>query len=89
MENKLVVITKDELRNLIEETVKAAFASELPKKKERVLITRYQASKMLGCSIGTIDNYLKKGLLSRLRIGDHAVRIDKSQVDSLVRSREV
>lgn len=50
------------------------------------LLTRHQASKILGCSTGTIDRLARKGALTKLK-RDDSVRINKAEVLNLYKAK--
>ena len=68
---ELVLISKDDLQALIQDTVSACLAS-IPKDERRddlpEWLTRQQVAAFLGCSIATVDNYSREGLLQKIHI---------------------
>ncbi len=67
----LIVITKDELRTLIQDSISAALAT-MPKDERRddlpEWLTRKQVADYLNCSVATVDNYSREGLLQKVHV---------------------
>lgn len=67
----VIVLSKDELKALLGDTLRAALA-DLPKPevKEELpeYLSRKQVAEYLGCSIATVDNYSRSGLLRKIYI---------------------
>lgn len=64
----VVVLSKDELKALIGDTLKAALAElpqPAPQEELPEFLTRKQVSEYLNCSIATVDNYSRTGLLQK------------------------
>jgi len=64
-----------------------AFENYFPKskavKKEDGYISKKEAAKFLGCSVATIDNYRRKGIIKRHHIGS-SVRFRKDELIAAV-----
>ena len=76
----IVQLTSNELESLIQDSVRRAIdgyyhhSAQLPD-----LLTRAQAANQLSCSPGTIDNYVKSGILDKVVLGPRRVRFRKEQ----------
>lgn len=88
----VVTMTDIQVRKLIEKAVSTgikAHEAEKAAQAEEIalpdLITRNQAAELLSVSVGTVDNYIKDGLLDKQKIGTHAVRLQREQVEKLAR----
>jgi hypothetical protein len=68
---ELVITTKDELRTLIKDSISAALAT-MPKDERRddlpEWLTRKQVADYLNCSLATVDNYSREGLLIKVHV---------------------
>ena len=68
----LVLISKDELQTLITDSVTAAIRDNFPKNESREdlpeYLTRKQVAEYLACSLATVDNYSRVGLLKKVYI---------------------
>ena len=62
---------------LREHTEKREIASARP-------LTRQQAAELLSVCVGTIDRYIKSGMLRRVPVGPRLVRIDPQSVRALL-----
>jgi predicted site-specific integrase-resolvase len=49
--------------------------------KAITLLTRQQLAEQLGCSVGTIDNYTKRGILRPRRITSRCIRFVWEEVE--------
>lgn len=92
--SSLVVISSDELRQLVTEAVSSALKKEKTKDKQSLpsnsnteLVTKKQAAAILKVSLSTIDNYIKEGLLTRKKVGSRFVRLDVGEVKRLAKSK--
>lgn len=70
--NNLVLISKEELQALLADTVTAAIRDNFPKQEDREdlpeYLTRTQVKEYLNCSMATVDNYSRTGLLKKVYI---------------------
>ncbi len=48
----------------------------------RVLLTKNELCKYLRCSLPTIDNWMKAGILPYYKVGGKLIRFDIDEVDS-------
>lgn len=55
-----------------------------PATPEVCLLTRKEAAKMLSVSLNTLNRYMNKGKLRRVILSNHAVRIDRKDVEDLL-----
>jgi len=93
MLNDFVVIPADQLRQLVTDAVTVAMrevAEAAPRPASGneglpELITKKQASKILQMSIATVDNYVRDGNLSKLKVGVRSVRFERAEVEKLAR----
>ncbi len=94
MEQRIVVMTPAEVRELMRSTLAEARAEDraeakrlaaLEQSEQPHLLTRQQAADLLGVSKGSIDNYVRDGLLTKRKIGTHSVRIDREEIEKLAR----
>lgn len=72
MTSKIVVMDAAELRALIDEAVSQAIAGQPAPEQPDTLpdwLTRRQAAEYLGCSLGSIDNYARAGILRKQYLG--------------------
>ncbi len=81
---KVVVIPEEDLRLMIEgivvnEVAKISFKLGDNEEKDPVFITRNETAKILGVSLVTLNEWIKKGIVPALRIGSR-VRFDKKDV---------
>jgi len=85
MENLVFTqLSIQEVRQLLQQELENYF-SDNPIKIEKIepepdrYITKKEAAKLWGCSVSTIDNYRRAGILKRYRIGS-AVRFKRSEL---------
>ena len=68
---EMVLVSKDELQTLIIDSVNACLQN-LPRKEEPEelpeWLTRQQVAAYLNCSLATVDNYSREGLLRKVYI---------------------
>ena len=86
MNEDLIVVTTDQLSNLIFDNVVKALEqlkeNEKATKKQtpkKVLLTRKETAKLLGVCLATIDNWTRQGKLQKHRNGN-AVRYHRDEV---------
>jgi excisionase family DNA binding protein len=79
--NNLIVITETELRAVLTETIKTELANLKPTEpiNENQLITRLEASKILGISLPTLYKYTLEGKIQSYRIGSQ-IRYKKEEI---------
>jgi excisionase family DNA binding protein len=79
--NNLIVITETELRAVLTETIKTELANLKPTESinENQLITRLEASKILGISLPTLYKYTLEGKIQSYRIGSQ-IRYKKEEI---------
>lgn len=80
----LVVLTPEQLRELVTEAVSAALAEHQPVGSPR-LLDRQVLAEMLGCSLPTLDKLRSEGL-PEVRVGD-APRFEREAVLEWLRAR--
>ena len=70
--SNLILISKEELKALLADTVTAAIRDNFPKNEDREelpeYLTRKQVAQYLACSLATVDNYSRAGLLKKVYI---------------------
>lgn len=94
MQNELVVIPAEQLRQLVTDAVDMAMnrarreaeKTAQPATEPNKLLTKKEAAQLLKVSIATVDNYTKDGMLTKKRIGLRSVRFDRSEVEKLART---
>jgi len=75
-------LTVEELREIINETVKRQIEPLLPKDKQKVYyLTRKETAELLGISLVTLHNWTKKGLIKGHRINTR-IRYKSSEVEN-------
>lgn len=76
----LTAFSESEIENLIEEKVKCALEALQPQKeKSDELLTRHEASNILGVSLVTIDKWIRAGILPAKKIKSR-IRLFKSDI---------
>jgi len=83
---EIIVITKEELRELIKEAVKEAIVSNKSESKPSSPATRREASHFLGVSLPTLDILLKTNQIKSFNIG-RQVRINWSDLDNYINTK--
>ncbi len=68
MENQIVIIKADELRELISQSVSNAISQIPEKKEEEILLKRKDVAKFFSVSLVTISDWMKTGKLPFSRI---------------------
>jgi len=76
-----------QIKAIVEEVVNNAFEAQNEKQKsvinlgeqDKEYLTKKEAAKLLSCSVSTIDNYRRAGILKRYNIGS-SVRFKKVDV---------
>ena len=73
----IILTTKSELDNYIQNAVSAAFVSNLSRIKEtsksKNFYSRHEAAQELNCSVSTIDRMIRDGELSKKKIRSKTV----------------
>lgn len=89
---EIIVVPVEQLRTIIDEAIgkrfqamEAARQSDREEKQPPALITRAEAAELLQVSKGTIDNYIRDGLLTKRKVGTHRVRLERVEVEKLAR----
>lgn len=86
---QIVLITKDDLQEVIKETVSGLLngikTEEKPTNKDGEFLTRRQAAQELGVCLATLDNLVKTGRLKKYRNGS-IVRLKRSEVETFYSS---
>lgn len=79
--NNLIVISETELRAVLTETIKTELANLKPTEpiKDNQLITRLEASRILGISLPTLGKYTKENIFQSYRIGSQ-IRYKKEEI---------
>jgi excisionase family DNA binding protein len=79
--NNLIVISESDLRAVLTETIKTELANLKPTEpiKDNQLITRLEASRILGISLPTLGKYTKEGKIQSYRIGSQ-IRYKKEEI---------
>jgi excisionase family DNA binding protein len=79
--NNLILITETELRAVLTETIKTELANLRPTEpiNDNQLITRLEASKILGISLPTLYKYTLEGKIQSYRIGSQ-IRYKKEEI---------
>jgi excisionase family DNA binding protein len=79
--NNLILITETELRAVLTETIKTELANLRPTEpiNDNQLITRLEASKILGISLPTLYKYTLESKIQSYRIGTR-IRYKKEEI---------
>jgi len=79
----LISISKDELKDLIQQSIAAALNGNSTEGKE--LLTAKEASKLLGCSRSHLSKCVKSNLISCKRLGKR-VYFEKSELINQIKN---
>jgi len=83
--DNILIISKNDLRELLEEMIPAQTkAPEIKEKDEEVLYTTEEACKILKCSKPTLHRGKKEGIVNHIRIGNN-IRYKKSDLLKLIK----
>lgn len=92
----VITLTADEYRNHLREAAlhgaREALREaqgEAPAKGKATYperVTRRQAAAILDVSLTTIDVYCREGLLAKMKVGTHSVRLNRDEVENLART---
>ena len=88
----IIVTTAEDLKAIVQQSVREAVQKLRREEEARAhqapaedaeLMTRKEAATYLKVTIGTIDNYVRDGLLDKIRVGVRQVRLRTEQVRRL------
>ena len=81
MQNIIITIPMDEIKDIIVETIRNEFQriQSTERKPGIDFITRQETAKLLGVSLNTLNEWTKKGLIPGYRISSR-VRYKKSEI---------
>lgn len=89
----VVVTSKEELEDIVSSAVKKAIdivLMQIPKKEkdESEYISRKEASERYNCSISTIDNYRRRGIIAPLKFkGGRTALISVSEIEKALKQK--
>lgn len=87
----LTSISKDDLETLIIDCVNACLKHHQPEEKipkeQNDYLTKKEAAKFLSCSVSTIDNYRRAGVIKRHNVGS-SVRFKRSELIAAVNQKK-
>ena len=92
---KIVVTDVEELSRIIEAAVNAALDKRKvaslpdsnPDEAGPAYVSKQAAAKLIGCSVATVDNFRRAGKIKAHRLGNKAVRFDRSEILALLESK--
>jgi len=87
MAQSIIIITPDELRELVVVTVREQLESFFKKEKEpdNRLLTRKEVSGMLGISLPTLSLWTKSGVIQAVRIGN-SIRYKSENIEQALQT---
>lgn len=83
---RIIQVTPEELTELINEALDSklkTFVNQLTKEPKTKYLSKKETSKILGVSIGTLDNWSKNGILKPFYIGNR-VLYSRQLIDIIV-----
>ena len=85
---ELIVISKEDLEELVQTSVNKALAEFFVQKEEKArtkeFLTVKEAASLLGVSDLTVRNYINRGYIKAERLG-YAIRIRKQEIDNALK----
>lgn len=94
MDSEIVVLPADailtridSLQNLIKALESKIGSGGIPSSSDR-LVGKKKAAELLGCSVSTIDNMRRSGMLTRVNVGRNAARFRMSEIQSLMENKK-